>query len=427
MAGAPSPPAPAAPSPGGPRPVRLSRVLRGLAAGLGAALLALVLVEGGLRLFAPQGLVTEHFRYEALPGGDAGGPGYRLQPGLFLPGRVGGRVNGLGLRGPEVPADDGRPRLVVLGDSFVYGAGVAEAETFAAGLADAVGGRGVVLNAGTPGYGTARALAWLETFGDELAPDLVLLAAFVGNDVTDNLDQEAPRIVDGRLFLDGDPDASATRDRLVILRNRLHLWRLWERARHGTAAPAGAPEDRAEADAAARAAALERVHDTFARQESERLGVYLPRGAGETDVDRRIATGYAMTELALEGLAAWCAERDVALGVVLIPDVVQVDARLRERVLTGVGLAEADLDWERPQRELATMAAALPAPVVDLRASMAAAQADLRADGDPSDMGLYLLGDSHWSAAGHAHATARLVEAWRAGAWGVAWGALVTD
>ena len=169
-----------------------------------------------------------------------------------------------------------------------------------------------------------------------------------------------------------------------------------------------------------RAAAIERMHDAFARKESTRLEVYLHADGPDSEELRRMDTAYAMTRLALEGVRAWCDQRDVALGVLLIPDVIQVDQRLRARVLGGVGLAESDLDWTRPQRTLVGWCEELDLPVLDLLPAMAKRQATLRAAGDPTDMGLYLFGDSHWSAAGHAFAAAALLEAWRAGAFGAA-------
>ena len=112
---------------------------------------------------------------------------YRLTPGFYmeLDGRR-YRVNSLGLRGRELPLQRpaGQQRVVVLGDSFAFGLGVDEGETFPAQLERllAAGGRSVeVVNLGVPGYHTGQELAWLERAGFALDPDLVVLL-YYGND-----------------------------------------------------------------------------------------------------------------------------------------------------------------------------------------------------------------------------------------------------
>ena len=100
------------------------------------------------------------------------------------------RVNRLGLRGGETtprPAPDHR-RLLVLGDSVVFGQGLEEADTFPVLLERALAAKGgsatEVLNGGVPGYNTATEVAFLERFGLPLAPDAVVLGVSL-NDYSD--------------------------------------------------------------------------------------------------------------------------------------------------------------------------------------------------------------------------------------------------
>lgn len=385
--------------------------------GLGA-LLAFVVAEAGLRLFWPQGQITDELRYEALPGADESGPGYRLQPGLWIPGPQGGPVNSLGLRGPELGAKRGR-RVLVLGDSFVFGAGVAVDQALPAQLAQRVseGSPTEFVNAGTPGYGTARELAWLESYGAPLAPDELLLCVFLGNDFSDNLDSAAPRVVGGQLFLEeGDLEAAGWRLRLRALGHRLHLWRLIERRRLSGAEPTDAVPVAA-SDLAARAAGLEKVLAAFARHEAGRLAIYLPEDAPDSAAARRVAVSYDLTRLALEGIAAWCLAHDVALEVVAIPDVLAVDDSLRARALAQgefpdlEGFDVTGLDYERPTRSLASWCEQLGLPSWNLTPQFRARTAELVQE-TPGGEGLYLFGDSHWNAAGHAFA-AECITAWR--------------
>jgi lysophospholipase L1-like esterase len=107
---------------------------------------------------------------------------YRLRPGVEA--RVGDvhvRINRLGLRGPEIAPTPppGRRRLLVLGDSVVFGAGLDDADGFAhrleAELAQRGDARTEVLNGGAPGYNTEAELAFLREVGLGLGPTHLLL------------------------------------------------------------------------------------------------------------------------------------------------------------------------------------------------------------------------------------------------------------
>lgn len=394
------------------------RLLKRLAALVLALLLALVLVEVGLRVFWPQGVLTDELRYESLAGLDAGGAGYRLLPGQWIGGPGGGAINSDGLRGAELGKKRER-RRVVLGDSFVFGAGVGIDEALPARLEALAGGSEQVINAGTPGYGTARELAWLESFGPGLEPDELLLCVFVGNDFSDNLSSEPPRVAGGKLFArDADRDAPQWQLTLRSWRSSLHLWRLFERRRFTADAEPVSKPDAPAVDPEARRVGLERVLDDFARQEAARLSVYLPEDAPDSALARRVGVSYDATHLALGGIAAWCREQDVSLAVVVIPDVLAVDPALLERALRTGDFTEFEgfdpkaLDFERPGRGLAAWCDELGLPCLDLREAFVAETARLRAQ-DPASEGLYLFSDSHWNAAGHALA-AELVHAWLA-------------
>ena len=89
------------------------------------------------------------------------------------------RVNSLGLRGPEPapPLPDER-RVLLVGDSLIYGQGVAEDQTVSAHLerlGDASGEAWSVFNGGLRAYATHQELALLADVGPELAPTDVVL------------------------------------------------------------------------------------------------------------------------------------------------------------------------------------------------------------------------------------------------------------
>ncbi|HEY0513306.1 MAG TPA: SGNH/GDSL hydrolase family protein, partial [Thermoanaerobaculia bacterium] len=156
-----------------------------------SALIGLVVAEVAVRLIRPQPVMTvSRGLYEPDPPRR-----YRLHPGFR--GTVTNRVefdsrvsiNREGLRGPEIgPKAAGALRVLALGDSFTFGVGAQGGETYPARLQEILRARGVraeVLNAGAPGYGVPDEVAWFERWGRPLAPDVVLVTVFVGNDLQD--------------------------------------------------------------------------------------------------------------------------------------------------------------------------------------------------------------------------------------------------
>jgi lysophospholipase L1-like esterase len=107
------------------------------------------------------------------------------------------RTNSLGLRGPDRPVakPPGTRRIVVVGDSFVAGWGVAEEHLFTSLLeqrlnaAGSVSLRTEVINVGRTGTSTIRELDLYEHIGRRFSPDVVVLAVFLGNDVAEIVEE----------------------------------------------------------------------------------------------------------------------------------------------------------------------------------------------------------------------------------------------
>ena len=109
--------------------------------------------------------------------------GYEILP------RVNEEINGLGMRDKArtVEKPDGVFRVMALGDSIAFGAGVAPGETFSARLEELLhrryeGRTFEVLNAGVIGYNTEQELQYLKDTADTLEPDAVVLA-YCPNDI----------------------------------------------------------------------------------------------------------------------------------------------------------------------------------------------------------------------------------------------------
>jgi GDSL-like Lipase/Acylhydrolase family len=92
------------------------------------------------------------------------------------------RINNMGLRGADIEVEPGRrKRILALGDSYTFGVGVGDAETFCAVLEQALGPQRVeVINAGVPGYGIFQAERMLRRLA-VLRPDVVILTIPTGD------------------------------------------------------------------------------------------------------------------------------------------------------------------------------------------------------------------------------------------------------
>ncbi len=115
------------------------------------------------------------------------------------------RTNARGFRGGEwgdVPAA-GTRRVLVMGDSFTFGNGVNEGETFPEVANHAAGARNgkpwEVLNLGVSAWGPQHALAYLETEGAPIRASCLVYAFFLGNDVMDNIAARLYSLRGGRL------------------------------------------------------------------------------------------------------------------------------------------------------------------------------------------------------------------------------------
>jgi hypothetical protein len=174
--------------------------------------IGLVVIELGLRRFLPL-----HFAARAASRYDLDPELiYRMRPHTNVTWRSGefvetSHTNALGLRGAEVePKRPGEVRILALGDSFTYGHGVQDAESYPAVLEALLRARGhdiSVLNAGVPGYNTDQSYTYFTRVGIGLEPDVVLLGVHC-SDISDNYESPLYDVADGRLVARG---ARATR------------------------------------------------------------------------------------------------------------------------------------------------------------------------------------------------------------------------
>ena len=95
------------------------------------------------------------------------------------------KTNSLGLRNDELQKDN-KTRILVLGDSFTFGYGVENNETYVNLLERRFNNSIGFINAGyAGGYSTDTEYVYLKNHGLKLKPDIVMLGFFIGNDISD--------------------------------------------------------------------------------------------------------------------------------------------------------------------------------------------------------------------------------------------------
>jgi len=151
-------------------------------------------------------------------------------------------VNGLGLRGEDLPEKTGgEVRVLCLGDSLTYGQGIAGEDTLPVRLEHALaGGRGRVrvVNGGVRGYGTPEEVALLEELGPRIRPDVVVLLWYENDlersEIEENftrLERSGPVAFDTGAKMEGVP-LWRWRFRQLLRRSALlvssrHAWADW--------------------------------------------------------------------------------------------------------------------------------------------------------------------------------------------------------
>jgi lysophospholipase L1-like esterase len=352
--------------------------------------------------------------------------------------RIHVRTNAAGFRGGPLPGAKapGTYRVVVLGDSFTWGYGVAEEEAYPAVLARRLAERSQrrveVVNLGLPGAGPLDYLHHLRHTGAELAPDLVVVGLFA-NDVND-LYQLRRFGTRSPVFALAERQetparrpwwrraAAATTPTLYVLAGR--AWRgATATAGEAHAATAAEPPSRGDDPAAIAAwlgARYDRRDAVLARYRAlpSRVRAGLDRilagGPLGQEVEARLALGALVDPEAErdtillrspERRAAWRETEDV------LAEIIGTARRAGARTVLAVLPAAEQVDRRRWPALVAAGYRMDPAMLTDttvpdrtaaLAARHGAAFADLvGAFRARPDQPLYYILDEHWTAAGH--------------------------
>lgn len=278
------------------------------------------------------------------------------------------QINSLGLRGGEIDPDSEGRRSLFVGDSFTFGVGVEEADTFVARTGNLLGGSDKLesINGGRIAAGPDTYLAYVHRYVDTIKPNLLIACLFPENDFDDTRafhagGANAYKEVGGEVYRGDQPLARERHHRAGLLFRSSAFYRFLRLRFSGISINMG------ENPAAA----------TW-------LDVYLkepPEWVGEAE---------ARAFESLEAIAQICRERGIAFAVVLIPSDMNLDERLFRRIVRDAPSGAAAYDSGRPFEVILDFARRSGIDALDLRDSMA------------GDRGTFHFEhDRHFNARGH--------------------------
>ncbi len=318
-----------------------------------------------------------------------------LKPHIPVRGTI-GSSNMQGFRDRErvVERNSPAPRVLAVGDSFTWGAGVSYDEAFATLLErrlQAHVAAAEVINLGVPAWGPHEELHLLKAYGIRFQPDLVMLNFFIGNDIQnkrgDDLHLPGLMLVAGQsYYVHSNGNWFHDRigpDRWYLYHDLNYLFRVGG-ARVRQALPWTGEQPSSLALLGETAPLVSR--EQYVRSIHERSDIYL------ADDTRFFAQHWARTQETLLAFRDFLGERGVPLLIVVIPDHIQLDRTLQREYLADTGQAAEQYDFHKPQRLLLAWCREQGIPTVDLLPAFEATG---------SQETLYFRNDFHLTVSGH--------------------------
>ena len=272
------------------------------------------------------------------------------------------RTNVEGLRGPAVHGD--RPGLLGVGDSFLFGYGVEDDETF---LALAAGSAFESWNAGAPGYDVSRACRLGVRLLERLRPKAVVLSIFLGNDEADSVPGRIQSEVEEGGLVEPHRERSLIRRFTHAIYVRSHLVR--------------------------RGLLLQ----------GDRQAVRPILGPFLAPPETEVLAGDRVIGESVRELAAACRRRAATLVLVVIPEKLEVIEGDAARIAARAGWNGMALDLDGPRRRVFEAIGGTGAIVVDARPAL---RNLVRAGGHP-----YFPTDRHFTPEGHRAVAALVIRA----------------
>ena len=263
------------------------------------------------------------------------------------------QTNALGLRERAVAAKKrpGVRRVLIIGDSVVFGSGLETQDRFSDVLGRALADKAEVINAGIPGWGNDQEMLFYERTLRSLRPDVVVLTITANNDVVNNALDDA--LFEGgtkpRFVAEGDslrmiPPAAAppvglgARCKRFLRKSRLLLF-----VKHRLA--------QREVTQRVREDVVYAPHGYESFRHLSHWSVYDTRGSDA------IAAAWTVTERILLRFASDCRADSARFLVFAMPLKLEMDAAWRAEMIRRTGVDAASLDFELPYRRLAAFCA----------------------------------------------------------------------
>ena len=380
-----------------------------LSIGLVSVVLSLAVAELALRSILPLRPYPNHGGQHRIPHPILG---WTLRPGAsytreMLEGTIHVAYNSQGWRDVEHQLQ--KPveifRILVLGDSYMEAGTVAIEESFSRqleSLARRANYKVEVINMGVSGYGTLQEHLVFEQFGQQYAPDLVLLAFFTRNDVADNSNEL--RAAGERPYLD-----PTTPDQWQII--PVEFERLQRTFKQRTTQQKARDAMWRKQFALVRLMQLAHIRWRMNNTRELRARLLLthdirgPHALGVSYCQEPpvFTRAWQTTERILTQLKQDVHAARSHLAVFTVPAIVEVDREYRQKALAYVEHPEKFCFEEAPgNRRLEQILVTRGIDLIDLLP-------DFRESHREEGMQLYPRDDQHWNASGHALAAERVL------------------
>ncbi len=290
------------------------------------------------------------------------------------------RFNSLGMRDREHAKEkaEGTKRVLVMGDSFMEALQVSFDDSFPhqleSRLRETLNPRVDVINCAVSGWGQDAQLAYLQKYGRDLKPDLILVAMTLHNDVLDNMQGRFYSMVEGRLapvsvqrMSDWEYRALRFKGYLASRSHLVQLLRKWKNLRE--------------------------IRDVTSALNTHVLQI--TQGAAEPEELQR---GWKLTFELLKGIRDAGRTLGAETAVMLIPLRYQLEPDSLRQFQQAAGVTKNSLVIDRPQQLIRDFGREAGLDIVDL---LPAFQSLTKSGGDSPSHGSLHLQEGHWNATGH--------------------------
>ena len=285
------------------------------------------------------------------------------------------QTNSHGFRDHEhdVGKKEGVLRILLLGDSFMEALQVEFADAFPSlletQLRTLLGCQVEVINAGVSGWGTDDEVTYLIRKGREFHPDIVLFAATIHNDISDNLEGRYHTVDQGELIAKPVHELSwfafAAMEVRSYLASHSHLYQIAYQSWKSVGRPS-------------------------AGHRLESHVVELMRNDQSDEVKR----GWWITEKLLEKAGSLAQADGFTLAMFIIPTIYAADSGLYSELVSTQQLTDSEFNRDKPVETLMAILEREGIWAINLLP-------DLRARSHTPGRQFYIQGDGHFNEEGH--------------------------